>query len=113
RSPPSGPPGWPGCRRCGRRRRRRRRSRPSHPSLPLPTPARQHEAKDRPAAWPLVDPDPAAVTLDDPLANGEPDARARVVVAGMQPLEHLEDPIAVQRLDADAVDDDRDAPAPV
>ena len=36
-------------------------------------------------------------------ANGQSDARARVLRAGMQPLEHLKNAFGVLRLDADPV----------
>jgi hypothetical protein len=51
------------------------------------------------------------VTLDDFLADGEADARAGVFGAGVQPLKHLEDPLGVLRLNADAVIADGEQPA--
>ncbi len=36
-------------------------------------------------------------------ANGQPDARARVLFARVEPLEHLKDALEVLRLDADSV----------
>src|SRR2546430_1702399 len=50
-----------------------------------------------------LDPDAAAVALDDLLADREPDPRARVLVLPVQPLENDEDPLEVLRVDADAV----------
>src|ERR1043165_9905826 len=55
-------------------------------------------------------PDAAAVALDDFLADGEPDAGARILAHGVQPLEEHEDALEVLRLDADAVVGHRDAP---
>src|SRR3954469_22873680 len=52
---------------------------------------RQREAEGAAAALLAVGPDPAAVVLDDPLAHGQPDARARVVAVAVQAVEGLED----------------------
>ncbi len=41
--------------------------------------------------------------LDDLLADRQPDARARILAAGVQALEHLKDPLGVLRVKADAV----------
>ena len=45
------------------------------------------------------DPDPAAVPLYDPLANGQADAGPRVVRLAVQPLKDAEDALGVPRLD--------------
>src|SRR5512139_952417 len=50
-----------------------------------------------------VEPDPAAVILDDLLAHRESDARTGVLVLRVQPLEDQEDPVGVAGIDADAV----------
>src|SRR5437870_520620 len=41
--------------------------------------------------------------FDDLFANGQADASAWIVGAGMEPLEQGEDPLLILRLDADAV----------
>src|SRR6185503_2655446 len=56
------------------------------------------------------DPDPPTMTLDDPLADGEADAAARVFVPAVQPLEYGEDPGGVFGLDPDSVVRDREDP---
>ena len=58
-----------------------------------------------------VDPDPAAVELDDLLRERQADAGAGVVLAAVQPLEDDEHLVGVLGLDADAVV--RDAELPV
>src|SRR5947208_12774967 len=50
-----------------------------------------------------LDPDVAALALDDPLADCEADAGACVILARMESLEHGEDPVGVGGVDADAV----------
>ena len=50
-----------------------------------------------------VEPDPAAVVLDDLAAHREADAGALVGAAGVQALEDDEDPVGVLGLDPDAV----------
>ena len=50
-----------------------------------------------------VQPDPAAVVLDDLLAHRQADAGAAVGVPAVQPLEDHEDLVGVLRFDADAV----------
>ena len=50
-----------------------------------------------------LDPDPAAVALDDPLADREAHPRAAVLVLAVEALEDLEDALALARVDADAV----------
>jgi hypothetical protein len=52
---------------------------------------REGEAKDRALVRGGFDPDPAAVVLDDALADGQADAGAGVFIAGIQPLENVED----------------------
>src|SRR5205823_3254667 len=53
----------------------------------------------------------AAVLIDDLPADGESDARAGVPVASVQPLEDLEEPLAVLRRDADPIVAYREDPA--
>src|SRR4051812_23575812 len=65
-------------------------------------PGWKREAEDGSAPFAGVDPDAAAVALDDPAADREADAGALVGVAVVQPLEDLEDVIAGFRCDADA-----------
>ena len=50
-----------------------------------------------------VHPDPSAVVLDDPLADGHADAGARILLPGVEALENNEDTLRVLRVDADAV----------
>src|SRR6266568_2722364 len=57
-----------------------------------------------------LDPDPPAVALDDLLADGEADAGAGVLGAGVQPLEDDEDPVHVLRIDADPIVPDGEQP---
>src|ERR1041385_1295100 len=55
-------------------------------------------------------PDLAAVALDDALADAQPDPGARVFVAVVQALEHLEDAAAVLGVEADALVGDLEPP---
>src|SRR4051812_1923436 len=71
-------------------------------------PGRQGEAEHGASAVAVVDPDPAAVALDDLAADGEADARALVGLAVVQALEHLEDVLAGFRGDPDAAVGDGD-----
>ena len=64
---------------------------------------RDPEAEAAPAARIGLDPDRPAPALDDALADREPDARALVALAGVQPLEHGEDAVPGRLLHADAV----------
>src|SRR4051812_14410063 len=48
-------------------------------------------------------PDSAAYPLHHPLADGEADTGSSVLLAGMEPLEHAEDPLGLVGIDADAV----------
>src|SRR5439155_2048523 len=57
-----------------------------------------------------LDPDAPAVAPDDLLDDGQADAGAGIRVAGVQALEHLEDALAVARVDADAVVGDLEVP---
>src|SRR3954453_1132576 len=57
-------------------------------------PGRPREAQPVAAAVARVDPDPAAVALDDLAADGEADPRPLVALAVVQALEHLEDVLA-------------------
>src|SRR4051812_46671206 len=76
-------------------------------------PRREREAKHGAAAGALVDPDPPAVALDDPAADGQADAGALVALAVVEALEHLEDVLARVGRDADAAVGDRDLRHPV
>src|SRR5262249_51462177 len=73
---------------------------PQHRNTALP---RNREKERRPLPRLPLDPDAAAVALHDPLADRQADARAGVLGAAVQPLEDEKDPLAVLRLDADAV----------
>src|SRR5688572_8442410 len=55
--------------------------------------------------------DGAAVALDDPAAEREPDTGASVHIVPVQALEWLEDALGVLRVEADAVVGDDDLPA--
>src|SRR5437763_12165784 len=68
------------------------------------------EVEDGPALGARLDPDAPAVAVDDLAGDGQADAGARVRVARVQALEHLEDALAVARVDADAVVGDREVP---
>src|SRR3990172_2597332 len=72
--------------------------------------AREGEQEARARARPGLDPDPAAMALDDLLADGEADAGARVLGARVQPPEDDEDPFPVLRVDADPVVAHREEP---
>src|SRR3954466_6358658 len=61
-------------------------------------------------AGPRLDPDAAAVALDHLLADGEANARPRILALVMQALENHEDPLEVRRFDADAVVGHHDLP---
>src|SRR5439155_15529307 len=79
--------------------------RPGRLALP-----RQGELEGRPPAGRRLRPDPAAVPLDDLLADGQPDAGAGVLIARVQALEDDEDALEVPGLDADAVVPDHEQP---
>src|SRR5215208_280047 len=66
------------------------------------------ELEDAASAGALFDPDPAAMALDDALADRKAHARPRVLVLAVEPLEHVEDPLSLVRIDADAVVAHRD-----
>ena len=57
---------------------------------------------------PVIEPDAAAVSLDDPLAGGETDAGARL--PRVEPLEHAEDSLSVGGWDATPVVGQREPP---
>src|SRR5256714_2794295 len=63
----------------------------------------QRERERRAPARLGLDPDPAAVALHDLFADREPDARTRVLVLPVQPLENDEDALEVLGIDPDAV----------
>src|SRR4051794_642043 len=71
-------------------------------------PGWQGEAEHGPAAFALVDPDPAAVALDDLAADREPDSGALEGLAVVEALEHLEHVVTGFGSDADATVRDRD-----
>ena len=68
------------------------------------------EVEGRALAGLRLDPDPAAVALDDFLADRQADAGAGILVAGVQALEDQEDAFGVLRVDADAVVADGEEP---
>src|SRR5579863_4771002 len=83
---------------------------PASYSGAIPTPRARGRAGQRPPydrsrliGLLVIDPDLSAVEVDDLPAQREPDAGARISVAGMQPLEDHEYPVAVGRLDPDPV----------
>src|SRR5262245_47396176 len=55
-------------------------------------------------------PDATAVAFDNLLADRQADAGARILVAGVQPLENLEVWLPELRLDADSIGADREVP---
>ena len=57
-----------------------------------------------------LDPDTAAMELDDFFADGQADAGAGVFAAGVEALEYDEDAVEGFRVDADAVVLDRESP---
>src|SRR4051794_4309113 len=57
-------------------------------------PGWEREAEHRAAALALVGPDAAAVALDDAPADRQADSGARIALAVVQALEHLEDVLA-------------------
>src|SRR4051794_1058486 len=65
--------------------------------------ARQGEPERAPLAGLALRPDAAAVLLDDPVANRQPDPGAGVRPLAVQAVERLEDLLGVARLHADAV----------
>src|SRR5438045_1417113 len=71
------------------------------------------EEKSRTLPGPGLDPDAAAMPLDDPLSDREADAGAWILVAAVQPLENHKDAIEVLRLDADPVVADTEQPVSV
>lgn len=48
-------------------------------------------------------PDPAAMPLDDPFADGQPDSRAGVFLTGMQTLKNNKYPVFIFFINTDAV----------
>ena len=74
---------------------------------------RQGEMKRAALAGAARHPDPSAVLVDDALADGQPDAGARVVLLAVQALERLEDALGMLEVHADAVVAHREAPAAV
>src|SRR5918994_7954891 len=74
---------------------------------------RHGEGEHRAAALAAVDADLAALALDDLAADREADPRPLERLAVVQPLEHLEDAIAMARVDPDPVVGDGDPPHPV
>src|SRR5216117_4544974 len=70
----------------------------------------EREGKGRTRAGPRVDPNAAAVAIGDLSGDRQADAGPRIFALRVQPLEHLEDAVAMARLDADAVVANRDDP---
>src|ERR1035437_3423057 len=68
-----------------------------------PCPIRQGEPEGAATPDRRFDPYAAPVALDDPLADREPDAAARIFLPRMQPPEYHKDVVAVFRRDADAM----------
>src|SRR5258706_424121 len=68
------------------------------------------KGKGRPAARLGFDPDAPAMPLDDSFANGQPDARARILPAAVQTLEDDEYALEVMSFDADALVPHGEAP---
>src|SRR5581483_5430123 len=64
---------------------------------------RQGELESGAGAGSGLHPDPSAVLLHDPAADGEPNAGSWVPLAHVQALEHLKDALHMARLDADSV----------
>src|SRR4051794_29538354 len=64
---------------------------------------RDRELEARAATRIGLDPDAPTVALDDLAAHGQPDPVAAVLVARVQPLEHLEHALRVLRVDPDPV----------
>src|SRR5215813_9125486 len=71
------------------------------------------EIKGGPRAGLRFHPDAPAVALDDLLADRQADAGAGVLAAGVQALEHLEQPAGLARVNADAVIPHGELPVPV
>src|SRR5687768_5296290 len=57
-----------------------------------------------------LEPDAPVVALDDPLANCKPDPAARVLVAAVNAVEHVENLSEIRRVDPDAVIAHREYP---
>src|SRR5208283_1042016 len=64
---------------------------------------RDGKEKSRALARLRFDPNAPAVAFDDLFADGQPNAGAGILLAGVQALENLENPLGILRLDADAV----------
>ncbi len=71
---------------------------------------RKREVEHRSRSGPRLHPNPAAVTLNDPLAYGEADASSRVLRSRVQALEDHENLLGVLRVDSDAVISHRKTP---
>ena len=67
----------------------------------------QRKAERRALVQRGVSPDPAAVTVDDPLDNRQPDPGALVLLGAVQPLKHAKQLVAVAHIKAHAVIVDR------
>jgi hypothetical protein len=78
--------------------------------LPRPS-ARKGEEEGAPLPFLRFDPDGPTVTLHDLLAYGQADPCPRVLLLGMEALEHLEDPVEMNGVHADAVIPDPYRPA--
>ena len=71
---------------------------------------RQTKIKGGPLAGRRLQPDASAVPLHDFLTEGQPDAHAGILGAGVQPLEDTEDSPKVLPIDANAVVANGEAP---
>src|SRR5688572_6950724 len=63
----------------------------------------QREIKGRALIDGRLSPDAAAVALDDPLHDGQPDAGAFIVLGAVQPLKHTEEFVRIPHVEARAV----------
>src|SRR5512139_2040076 len=75
----------------------------SSSTMRIPSGRRQGEVERGTRRYGGFYPDPAAVALHDPAADGEADAVAAVPVLAAEALEHLEDDAEIRGVDAHAV----------
>src|SRR6266487_5381858 len=71
---------------------------------------REREGEGGAAPRLRFDPDAPPMSLHDPFADGETDARTRVFLPGMEPLKDDENALGVFRFDPDAVVGDGENP---
>src|SRR5687767_13834135 len=74
---------------------------------------RNREKERRSLAWLRFHPDAPAVPLDDLFTHGQPDARSRVLVPGVQSLEDHKNSPEVLRLDPNAIVAHAENPIPL